>query len=107
MARYGSSSHPSATRHGTPSRRITAARLSAAMRTELSSRRKCWIVRGLVLAGLLILTVWNHTRWEALGEAQAAYGRSNYVTGLRRACDHLDRSPWSREAARLAALCLS
>src|SRR5438270_6155474 len=77
------------------------------MPIEPSSRRLCWAIRSLVLAGLLILTVWNHTRWEALGEAQAAYGRSDYVTGLRRACDHLDRSPWSREAARVAALCLS
>ena len=50
--------------HGTPSRRRTAARSPATMPIELSGRRKCWAVRGLVLAGLSILTVWNHTRWE-------------------------------------------
>lgn len=77
------------------------------MPIEQSSRRVSWIVRALVFAGLLIVTVWNHSRGEALGEARAAYGRGDYVTGLRRACDHLDRSPWSREAARVAALCLS
>ena len=77
------------------------------MRIEPSSRRVCWTVRGLVIACLLILTVWNHTRCVALGEAQAAYGRGDYATGLSRAYDHLDRSPWSREAARVAALCLS
>src|SRR3954467_2543372 len=72
-----------------------------------SSRRLCWTIRSLVLAGLLTLTVWNHTRWEALGEAQAAYGRGDFVSGLRRAYAHLDRCPWSGQAARVAALCLS
>jgi tetratricopeptide (TPR) repeat protein len=65
------------------------------------------VARGLVLTGLLAGTAWNVTQSNALGEAEAAYRRGDFVTGARRAEDHLDRRPWSRAAARLAALCLS
>jgi tetratricopeptide (TPR) repeat protein len=69
--------------------------------------RSPWPRRGVVLVGLLALTAWNATRSEALGPARQAYARAHYPTALRHALDHLDRRPWSREAARLAGLCLS
>src|SRR5262249_48934173 len=36
-----------------------------------------------------------------------AYSRGDLAAGLKGALDHLDRQPWSREAALLAANCLS
>src|SRR5262245_24794077 len=65
------------------------------------------VARGLALAGLLALTAWNVTRSEALRDAEEAYRRGDFATGFRRAIDHRDRRPWSRRAARVAALCLS
>jgi tetratricopeptide (TPR) repeat protein len=61
----------------------------------------------MVLIGLLALTAWNLTRSEALAKAQRAYTRGELVPCLQRALDHLERRPWSREAALLAARCLS
>ena len=66
-----------------------------------------WAARGLVLAGLLGLSVWNMTRSNALNEARAAEKRGDDPVALRDALDHLDRRPWSREAQRVAARCLS
>jgi tetratricopeptide (TPR) repeat protein len=60
-----------------------------------------------LLAGLLGLTAWNVSWSDALPEARAAYARTQYPQALRRALDHLDRRPWSREAHKLAALSLS
>jgi tetratricopeptide (TPR) repeat protein len=60
-----------------------------------------------MLAGLLGLTGWNFTRSNALGEAQDAEGRGQFATALWKALDHLDRRPWSHEADRIAARCLS
>jgi len=56
---------------------------------------------------LAILTAWNVTRSDALDRAEHAYNRVDLPGCLGLALDHLDRRPWSREAARLAALCLS
>ncbi|QDV39362.1 tetratricopeptide repeat protein [Tautonia plasticadhaerens] len=60
-----------------------------------------------LLSALLAVTAWNVTRSAALGEAEGADRRGDDVTALQRALDHLDRRPWSRRAARVAALCLS
>ncbi|QEH35287.1 cellulose synthase subunit BcsC [Aquisphaera giovannonii] len=60
-----------------------------------------------LLAGLLAFTAWVATRSQALEAARGAYVRGDLVDALRLALDHLDRRPWSREAARLAALSLS
>src|SRR3954468_1605627 len=64
-------------------------------------------MRLLAIASLLAFTAWNVTRSDALEEALAACRRGDFATGLGKAEDHLDRRPWSREAARIAALCLS
>jgi tetratricopeptide (TPR) repeat protein len=61
----------------------------------------------LVLVGLSVLTAWALTRSEALLEARRAYVRGDLATCLGHAIDHLGRQPWSREAALLAARCLS
>jgi tetratricopeptide (TPR) repeat protein len=61
----------------------------------------------VVVIGLLCLTVWNLTRSAALGEARQAYTRGELAVCLQHALDHLDRRPWSNEAALLAAHCLS
>jgi tetratricopeptide (TPR) repeat protein len=67
--------------------------------------------RAVLLASTVILlsiaTAWNVTRSEALAEAERAYARVDLVGGLQHALDHLERRPWSREAALLAARCLS
>jgi tetratricopeptide (TPR) repeat protein len=61
----------------------------------------------VVLATLLALTGWTVTRSDALTEGEEAYRRKNLIAALRKAEDHLVRRPWSREAQRLAARCLS
>jgi len=47
------------------------------------------------------------TRSVALPEASRAYVRGDLALCLQHALDHLDRRPWSREAALWAARCLS
>lgn len=59
------------------------------------------------MIALLALTAWNVTRSGAIEDAERAYNRVDLVACLGHALDHLDRRPWSRDAARLAALCLS
>jgi tetratricopeptide (TPR) repeat protein len=61
----------------------------------------------LTLVVLSIATAWNLTRSEALAEAERAYARGDLVGCLQYALEHLGRRPWSREAALLAARCLS
>jgi tetratricopeptide (TPR) repeat protein len=61
----------------------------------------------VLVLGLFGLTAWNLTRSTALADAQRAYGRGDLVGCLGRALDHLDRRPYSRDAALLAARCLS
>jgi tetratricopeptide (TPR) repeat protein len=60
-----------------------------------------------LLIGLLALTAWNLTRSHALATARQFYARGDLVASLQHALDHLERRPWSHEASRLAALCLS
>jgi tetratricopeptide (TPR) repeat protein len=63
--------------------------------------------RLLLLIGLLALTGWNVTRSNGLDQARQAYARGDLVSCLQRTLAHLSRRPWSREAALLAARCLS
>lgn len=65
------------------------------------------LLRTLVLALLLGLTAWNLTRSAKLDAATAAYRSRRYVPALQAATEHLRLRPWSREANRIAALCLS
>lgn len=61
----------------------------------------------LGLVGFVVLTAWNLLRSKALFEAQRAYAQGELTLCLRYALDHLGRRPWNREAALLAARCLS
>jgi tetratricopeptide (TPR) repeat protein len=71
-------------------------------------QRPWTFVAGLVmLLGLLALTAWNVTRSDALAQAQHFYTRGELAVSLGHALDYLDRRPWSRAAALLAALCFS
>jgi tetratricopeptide (TPR) repeat protein len=65
------------------------------------------LVLALAFAALALLTVWNLVRSDALVEARRAYARGDLAPSLGYALDHLKRQPWSREAALLAARCLS
>ena len=60
-----------------------------------------------MLAAALGATSWTLTRTDALAEAEAAYRLArnpiDYAESLRLALQHLDRRPWSRSAARVAA----
>jgi len=77
----------------------------------IPTARRNWFRKVLIwsafLTGLTGLSAWNATRSEALGEARISEERGDFVTALRQSLDHLDRRPWSREAGRLAARCLS
>ncbi len=66
----------------------------------------------LVLGSALLLalaagTYWNATRSPALSRAVAAESKSQFADALQAALEHLDSRPWSRDAARIAARCLS
>ena len=65
------------------------------------------VIPVLVMAGLIIPTFWNLTRSDALAEARRAYTRGDLTVCLQLALDHLDRRPWTSEAALYAARCLS
>lgn len=69
--------------------------------------RRVSAVRGLIALGLIALTAWNVTRSDSLTEAVVAEERGDFVQAVRHALDHLDRRPWSRDAARVAARGLS
>lgn len=57
----------------------------------------------VVVLGLVALTAWNVTRSTTLQDAKAAEQQGDPVQVVRHALDHLERRPWSTEAARLAA----
>lgn len=59
------------------------------------------------LAGLAALTAWNVTDSDALTRSRQAYARGDVTASLKQALEHLDRRPWSRDAALMAARCLS
>jgi tetratricopeptide (TPR) repeat protein len=58
----------------------------------------------LLVFSVLALTAWNLMRSDNLEAARADYARHDWRDTVRHALDHLDHRPWSREAARLAAL---
>ncbi len=69
-----------------------------------------WVRRVFVVCLLLAsstATAWNVTRSEALVDGERAYSRGDLVAALQHALDHLERQPWNRQAAALAARCLS
>ena len=65
------------------------------------------VVQGAILTGLAWLTYENATTSRALVDAAVAEARGDDLTALRGATDHLDRRPWSRQASRIVARCLS
>ncbi len=65
------------------------------------------IARTLLLCCLIGLTAWQLTRSDALEAAQKAERRGEIAKSVGLALDHLAKRPWSRDAARLAALGLS
>lgn len=71
------------------------------------TRRGHAAIPALVVLFLASATALNVTRSDSLVEARRAYARSDLVASLQHALDHLERQPWSREAALLAARCLS
>jgi tetratricopeptide (TPR) repeat protein len=72
------------------------------------ARRWGWAVAAVSsLVGASAFTGWNLTRSAALDEARRAYAHGDLVSCLQRSLDHLQRRPWSRDAALLAANCLS
>lgn len=70
---------------------------------SLSGRLRAPVLWALVLAGLLVLSIWTVTASTALQQARISYARGNLTECLQHALDHLGRQPWSREAALLAA----
>ena len=76
--------------------------LLVAFRPSLLRRTWIFLESLILLTGLLALTAWNVTRSEALGQAPGLW-RGELTTCLRYSLDHLERRPWSREAALLAA----
>jgi tetratricopeptide (TPR) repeat protein len=61
----------------------------------------------LLFIALIVLTAWNLTRSTALAEGRIAYSRGDLFLCLQCALTHLQRQPWSREAALYAGRCLS
>jgi tetratricopeptide (TPR) repeat protein len=61
----------------------------------------------LVTAGLLAAFAWSELHPTAFARAEEAYRRNNLVGALKIALTHLERRPFSRYAALLAARCLS
>ena len=59
------------------------------------------------MVALVAVSAWNLTMSSALDVARVAYARGDLNESLRHALDHLERRPWSREAALLAARSLS
>ena len=59
------------------------------------------------LLSLLALTAWNVTYSTAVDEAVRAYSSGDLPRTLQYALDHLSARPWSRQAALIAANCLS
>ncbi len=76
------------------------------MRSHLGRRSRAIVLLSTAIV-VALGTGWNLTRSDELAEAERAYGRVNLVGCLQHALDHLERQPWSREAALLAARSLS
>jgi len=65
------------------------------------------IAGGFLAAGLLAAFAWSEVYPAALAQAREAYRRNNLQAALKIALGHLERRPYSRSAAVLAARCLS
>lgn len=65
------------------------------------------VARLSLLFGLVAWTAWAGAQRPALREAEAAFGRKDYATALRRAQDDLAGHPSSRDSALIAARSLS
>lgn len=85
----------------------TTAPARPALPPPRARRRRVLAGRAAALLGLVALTGWNLIRSDALDEAREASARKRNVMAVRLALDHLDRRPWSREAARIAGRSLS
>ena len=70
-------------------------------------RRRVAIALGLIAAGLLVAVSWFEFYPTALAQAEKAYRRNNLEGALHIALASLERRPFSRYAALLAARCLS
>lgn len=66
-----------------------------------------WTVRLAALLAMLAASAWNWAGGSRLKSAESAYRSGRYVQALQNALDHSRARPWSKEAARLAALSLS
>jgi tetratricopeptide (TPR) repeat protein len=76
-------------------------------RQTVAPQRRSARVIAAILIGIGSLTAWNLARSQALEHAQRAFARGDLTVALGHALGHLGRRPWSREAALLAARCLS
>jgi tetratricopeptide (TPR) repeat protein len=70
-------------------------------------RRRRGVYLVSLAVSLLALTAWNLTRSGAILAARQAYSKQDFAGALASALEHLDKQPWSSEAALLAANCLS
>ncbi len=81
------------------------------MTDQERARRRRWRRSSAAIAmlavGLFSLTAWNVTRSGAMVAARQAYSKEDFALALARALEHLDKQPWSGEAAVLAANSLS
>jgi tetratricopeptide (TPR) repeat protein len=98
--------------NATGSIRIPAAQSTqrAIAHARLPRRLRLWksivLAGGLVAAGMLAAFAWSELHPAALDQAEAAYRRNNLQAALQIALAHLERRPFSRTAAALAARCL-
>ena len=72
-----------------------------------SRRSSINALTGVILAAMILVTIWNLTRSDRLEKARRFYARGELELCLQNALDHFERQPWSHEAALLAARCLS
>lgn len=67
-----------------------------------------WVAAGVFLTAAAGVAGWAWTRSDALERAEAAAAKARtpeaLAQAIRLAIDHLDRQPWSREAAKVAAI---
>ncbi len=65
------------------------------------------VLFAVALVSLLALTAWNVTYSTAIEAATKAYSSGDLPEALQHALEHLSARPWSRQAALVAANCLS
>jgi tetratricopeptide (TPR) repeat protein len=87
-----------------PDRRSRSARPHVKTRGRSLGRG---LLAGVFLAGLLGVTYWHAQGSPLLDKAREAEQKSDFVTALRLAREHLASRPWSHEADGIAARCFS